>query len=72
VDLCGPGSNSNLAAFSCTTTAPSYQMTAGIDGSPGSWTIGTVGAVPEPESWALMIAGFAGLGLAARRRRVKA
>lgn len=29
----------------------------------------TAGAVPEPESWALMIAGFALVGGAARRRR---
>lgn len=28
-----------------------------------------VAAVPEPETWALMIAGFGGVGLAMRRRR---
>lgn len=28
-----------------------------------------VAAVPEPASWALMIAGFGGVGLAARRQR---
>ena len=30
--------------------------------------IGTPGVVPEPESWALMIAGFGFIGLAMRRR----
>ncbi|TRW15286.1 PEP-CTERM sorting domain-containing protein [Glacieibacterium frigidum] len=30
------------------------------------------GAVPEPASWALMIAGFGAVGVAARRRRVAA
>ncbi|QND75284.1 PEP-CTERM sorting domain-containing protein [Tardiphaga robiniae] len=29
-------------------------------------------AVPEPSTWALMIAGFAGIGLMAYRRRIKA
>lgn len=29
-------------------------------------------AVPEPATWAMMLAGFAGLGLAARRRRAGA
>jgi hypothetical protein len=30
---------------------------------------GAVGAVPEPASWAMLLAGFGGLGMAARRRR---
>ena len=32
-------------------------------------TIGTAGAVPEPASWAMLIAGFGLVGAAARRRR---
>ncbi len=32
-------------------------------------TIGTSGAVPEPASWAMLIAGFGLVGAAARRRR---
>ncbi|MBQ1764805.1 MAG: PEP-CTERM sorting domain-containing protein [Aquincola sp.] len=31
-----------------------------------------VAAVPEPETYALMLAGLAGVGLAARRRRAQA
>lgn len=31
----------------------------------------TLGAVPEPAAWALMLAGFAGVGVALRRRRTQ-
>ncbi len=34
---------------------------------PGNWTL-TETAVPEPASWALLVAGFALVGVAARRR----
>jgi hypothetical protein len=40
--------------------------------NPENWsglTIGTTGAVPEPASWAMLIAGFGLVGAAARRRR---
>lgn len=30
---------------------------------------GTIGAVPEPATWAMMLLGFAGLGIAQARRR---
>jgi hypothetical protein len=42
------------------------------DGGPVDWTYtlsNDVEAVPEPVTWALMIAGFGMVGLAARRRR---
>jgi hypothetical protein len=32
----------------------------------------TIGAVPEPSTWALMLLGFAGLGFAGYRRSAKA
>lgn len=36
----------------------------------GQWNFASsIAAVPEPETWALFILGFAGIGLAARRRR---
>jgi hypothetical protein len=31
----------------------------------------TVGAVPEPSTWAMMIFGFAGIGFMAYRRKAK-
>lgn len=34
----------------------------------GAYTITITGSVPEPASWALMLAGFGAVGLAARRR----
>ena len=34
-----------------------------------SVTVAEVAAVPEPASWAMMLVGFAGMGLAMRRRR---
>ena len=35
----------------------------------GNVTIRNAAAVPEPATWALMILGFAGVGMAMRRRR---
>lgn len=51
-----------------TTSSGSYSLT--ITG-PGDITLGSLntGAVPEPESWAMLIAGFGLVGTALRRRR---
>jgi len=39
-----------------------------IDGSPGGFSY-AAGAVPEPASWAMLIAGFGLVGAVLRRRR---
>lgn len=42
----------------------------GVGGLPaGLWVAATEGAIPEPATWALMIAGFGLVGFAARRRK---
>lgn len=35
----------------------------------GNWSMSAVGGVPEPASWAMLIAGFGLVGAVARRRR---
>ena len=44
------------------------QVAANTFTNPGSWTVSAAG-VPEPASWALMIAGFGVVGVVARRER---
>jgi hypothetical protein len=38
---------------------------------PNNWSLTSVGAVPEPSTWAMMILGFAGIGFMAYRRKSK-
>jgi hypothetical protein len=49
---------------------------SGINGEPAvlanQFVISGGGGVPEPSTWAMMLLGFAGLGLLAHRRRTKA
>lgn len=55
--------------YSGTTHAPTL-LQGEFDTSGGTLTVAPVGAaVPEPQSWALMILGFATAGAALRRRR---
>ncbi len=49
-----------------------YNGFAGVSGDGSTITkigFAAAGGVPEPSTWALMIAGFGGIGLAMRRRR---
>jgi PEP-CTERM motif len=43
-----------------------------IEQHAGSWTTASVGAIPEPSTWAMMLIGFAGTGLLCWRRKRKA
>jgi hypothetical protein len=45
-----------------------YNLVAEGTGGFG-FDLGVGGAVPEPSTWAMMLAGFAGLGFAGYRRR---
>jgi hypothetical protein len=53
----------------------SYQVQGNIQNSDRKYLTGTVtaantsGAVPEPETWAMMLAGFAAIGWGMRRRQ---
>jgi PEP-CTERM motif len=64
----GGGGGSYLAASLFTDRV----LTAGVNSGDGSITITPLTpAVPEPSTWAMMLAGFAGLGWLARLRRRK-
>jgi hypothetical protein len=51
-----------FGSWECDDCSPSRQITGGE----------AISAVPEPSTWAMMILGFAGLGLMAYRRRTSA
>jgi hypothetical protein len=51
---------------------PGFSHITFFDRLPGGGTGnngGTGGAVPEPSTWAMMLLGFGGMGVAMRRRR---
>jgi hypothetical protein len=64
-NISGPGVASNYSAWSFTNDG--FFLNKGIDPFPGDNALQMeVDAVPEPSTWAMMLLGFAGLGLASR------
>jgi hypothetical protein len=70
-----PGTVRSLAFFGFTSTTPITSITVNNQFSGSqvfdvvSLSIGSAAVVPEPQSWALLIAGFGLVGAAMRRRR---
>jgi hypothetical protein len=63
-----PGGNNSLIE---TITPHSGVESAFIGGNTGYELLGSVSAVPEPSTWAMMLLGFAGVGFMAYRRKSK-
>jgi hypothetical protein len=65
--------NTTLAMIGLTPGTYTYTwspaVVAGAVVQDGSLTINVTGVVPESSTWAMMLAGFAGLGLLAYRKR---
>ena len=65
----------SFASFAALTFDPMQNNTFRMDLTAGGNTlttfarIGNGGAVPEPATWAMMLVGFGGIGMAMRRRR---
>jgi hypothetical protein len=53
------------------TSAGNYQFYT-TDPAKGSVGVAPVTGIPEPSTWAMMLTGFAGLGLSGYRRQRKA
>jgi hypothetical protein len=69
----GPGENfvTVLAQNGETISSVAFTSTAGFDQFTQPRISGLVAAIPEPSTWAMMLLGFAGLGLAFRQSRRK-
>jgi hypothetical protein len=68
-----PGETGGFAAFTYADyILPSIQWGVSVEGGPnGQATVffeGTVETIPEPSTWAMMLLGFAGLGVVGYRR----
>ena len=60
---------SELSGFNGLTTAAGYTFNSQLARDTGIYRISfTSSAVPEPRTWAMLILGFMGIGMAARRR----
>jgi len=64
VNFSGFGTGYNTVTF--TSTSPAFEL------DNVAFTTSSVGAVPEPGTWAMMVLGFAGIGFLAYRRKPKA
>jgi len=82
-DDAGPGSDSSISALALSSGVSYFAVSSGfantdfgsftltIDG-PGNILGGSSAAVPEPTTWAMMIAGFGMIGFGLRSRRKQA
>jgi PEP-CTERM motif len=69
IDVAGGGGSSAVDTHVADGYLYGASITLATGGGPGSVTISSVAAVPEPSTWAMMILGFCGLGIVAHRRR---
>lgn len=74
----GAGGFLSLINFTATQTGSFAFALGGFNESSGNFSVslagntGVAGAVPEPGTWAMMLIGFGGMGVALRRRRKSA
>jgi len=66
--LAGAAADSGEFTGSYTTAATTYGFIATPLAATATITPSAAAAAPEPSTWALMLAGFAGLGLAGYRK----
>ena len=65
-------SGDNFTAVQIDATRPLVDVRNIRFGGINAVAVGTPGAVPEPATWAMMLLGFGGIGMAVRRGRVSA
>jgi hypothetical protein len=65
-EILGTGNNPDISVFYF--DGSTFRYAGYVEPGPGFHVLGTAAAVPEPASWALLIAGFGLTGAAMRRR----
>lgn len=65
----GPGEGTAFYRFNAGTNLDTFLLTLNASSDAILYSTGTSQAVPEPATWAMMIAGFGVTGVALRRRR---